>query len=454
MAIVKGNSNGGASSDDLGSEGGAADLSGQVDLYAGTESAYEDLEASDDEASEEEESDSLEEGEEEEDESLEEDDEGLEDGDEDEEESEVPAKSKKGSTTVRVKGEDVTIPDSTKIAITVDGEEEFVTLGEMKQAAAGNVSYHTRIREVEQERKKVQAQSDAVESERKDRNNYVNKIAVLDRALSHLIKKGDFENILNEVVAYYGESQDAFWENYDKVNENFYQQWFKLSEGEQTVLKERRKIGFKEASIRRKERQQQEAEAANRIDATTGEILKTSGLTRAEVNAAWGELAQLAKTGQLSKAQIDYIDSLDQVDKFRYTAAFAQSRKVDSKIKKVIDKDFPKLSKKYSRIVQKLQDTLKPEHLMQATEKNISTLIRKIFVAQESSEKVSERGKSRNRKSSPTTSSRDKAPQRPRRQAGEASQKNDDEDEYGSENGRKSSESFWGDTFSPIAKLP
>lgn len=439
--------------EDVGDSGGMADLVNEVNFFE-PEEGDADYEASEGDAD----SESEEEEGAEEDAEDGGDDDGQEDvdGETSDEEEEAPKKVKKGHTTIRVKGEEITIPDTTKIDVVIDGESETFSLSELKQAKAGSVSYHNRIREVEQERKQFRKSAERQEQERNQREEVYAKHSSLINTIKPFIEKKNFEGVLNEVLAYFDAPAEEFWNHYDKANETFYSQYSQLSDDQKAVVMERRKLALHSQQLQRKERQQQQAESLKNFNNATSETLKNAGLSRVEVDEAWTELSDLANSGRLNPQTIAHIKGMNDLQRFQYVASYALSRKTDKKVKKVVDTHFPKYSKKYGDLVRKLEDVMPTNKLINATESDIKQIL-KIFVASNSSnEETSDRKSKLSRKKSTITNTGDKPKKvtSARHKAVRASQESDDEDDYGGSMGRGASgEALWGDSFSNLTKL-
>lgn len=365
------------------------------------------------------------------------------DSDEEDEESDVERKSK--HTVLKINGEEVEVPDGTKITLLVDGEEEVVTFGKMKQLAAGNTSYHRRFNELAEEKKNFKAQEQAREKTDRAKDAQLTKLNGLVAELARHMEKNNFEGILNEVVAYLDKPADAFWDHYDKANESFYTEFNKLSDAEKKALSLERKVVLRDAQIKRRDNIQRQAQATEHYTNATADILKNTSLVRSDVEASWRELEALAAAGKLSQEQITAIKGMDAIQRFNYAAAFALNRKVDQKVRSTIDKNFPKLSKKFDTIISELEEVMGAKWLLKASPKDLQIIIKKHYAKiseGDKPEKDSKKKAVKDRKPSSITDLGDKAT--PRHKAAGASQK--DNDEYGSSTGRPSSQ-VWGASF-------
>ncbi len=388
------------------------------------EEEYEDInQGSESEEDEEGEEGSGEEGEEDEDSSSDEgddsesdgDDEDTDSGDDDSDEDgseEESLRPTKGFSLVTIDGEEVKVPDSTKIALMIDGQKEVLTFGNLKKIKSGEVSLHRKFTELGEERKRVAAREGILEKELKAERDFGGKARLLLSQLKPALEQGHFEDILNEVCLFFGGDAAALWDNYNTKNLNYYEKYSKLTQEQKDALRLNTHTQLKEIALKRKEKLAEAERENQQFENFKTQLLKETpgNFTQGDIREAWAELQEAHKRGELPEDLVRQIESAGREGKWRYALSYAQERRLDKRIVTSVNKIAPKYKDKIHKIGKVLRDELKMEKLMAASEKDFDEMIRRLTGAKPSEKKKKDKGLTT------TNSLRDKAS--PRHKAG------------------------------------
>ncbi len=313
----------------------------------------------------------------------------------------------KGYTLIELDGEQVKIPDSTKIAIAIDGEKQVLTLGKLKQLKAGEVSYNRKFTELGEERKKLKVREEIAEKEVEQHRPFLTKAKLFLSEIQKHIEQGSFEDILTDTYMFFGKDPEAFWNHYEQVNANYFDQFNKLDENSKAAARMKRGALLKEAALAKREQFAKKESEVQQFEAFKERLIKEQpgNFTKGDVLEAWAELEEAHKLGRLDQNLASQLKAASPEARWRYALAYATEKKTDSRIAKAVERAAPKYKDKIEKINELLRKDVKIETLLSASEKDLEEMVRVLTGGRQK-----EQSSTQNNKGSKTTNSlRDKA---------------------------------------------
>lgn len=316
-------------------------------------------------------------------------DENADEGEKNEEETHDD--SPKGYTLVEVDGEQIKIPDTTKIKVNIDGETQTFTLAKLKSIKSGEVNYHKRFEEVSKREKTLQAREINHDKEVNARTGEFHQNRVFKDTIVDAISKGDWTLAINEALAETNVEPGDFWDHFDRQNSEIYSQYNNLSEADRNAAAAWRRAKLKEIQLDRKEKRRLAADHEASLERDQQALIESQGggISKADVYASWNELGEAAKAGRLDPELVKKLQQLDGNAKFRYALAYTVERRSEERISDFVKKVAPGSEEHIKTVINDLTEVMGAQKVLKASDEFLKKLIR---------EKYGKKGASDNRK--------------------------------------------------------
>lgn len=244
-----------------------------------------------------------------------------------------PAKGEKSSGLLKLKigdKEHEVDPKTVIVPTPVDGKEEAPSLEDLKVNYSGKVAWGKKFEELAKERKKFDQNLGIV-------NNQMQRWA-------ELIQAGKGKDFIDDVLVTIKQNPIKFWNDLKMNIAPEAAKYMNLSEEQKQSLHAQGELEALREENKRLKGERETSTSQAQLASQVKSILDREGLTQEDVDAAWQDVVQASKQGQLSAEELEFLQKGRTLDRLQYTINRIGIRRAVDRVTKIVDEVDPALA--------------------------------------------------------------------------------------------------------------